>query len=144
LALAAADEDAAIRAGEPHRDQFVDPEDRASTFWPELHERARWEKAKQTYEAAQYRLPTLKPFVDARSAGMLCFWVIETRRWSRRRCVAVPAPPSTSEQRLHRPTDQPSSAFRHLLLVLEGLHVLARRSAEQRSARLQVRSVPAT
>jgi hypothetical protein len=133
LALAAADEDKIVRAGPPQREQIVIPEDFASEH--------RWKKADRTYRSARHRLPTLEPLVRAWSAGLCFFWVVEYRRWSQRRCVAVPRPVLHLDAgRLHR-SDGPAVEWRSgtSYWFWEGLPV-PRRVAAQGSerARLQV------
>ena len=141
LALAAAAEDEIARAGLPRREQFVEPEGSDSAFWREVREEARWKEAVRTYEAARYRLPTLRPLASAWSAGLICFWIVESRAWARRTCIAVPRPALHLEAgRLHRP-DGPAVEWKSgtSYWFWEGLHVpkrIAARSSER--ARLQV------
>ncbi len=138
LALAAADEDASLRAGHPTREQFgvTDRPDpwRDSGHW-------QWKRAVKTFEAAKCRLPTLEPLVRAWEAGLMFFWVLEHRHWTKRACIAVPRPSLHLEDgRLHRP-DGPAVEWKSgtSYWFWEGLHVpkrIAARSSER--ARLQV------
>ena len=141
LALAAAAEDAVARAGLPRREQFVEPEASNSAFWREVREQARWKEAVRTYEAAQYRLPTLSPLASAWSAGLLCFWIVERRAWARRTCIAVPRPAiHLNRGRLHRP-DGPAIEWTSgtSYWFWQGLHVPKRVAAQQSErGRLQV------
>jgi hypothetical protein len=141
LALAAADEDAVVRAGLPSRESFEQPAGTGSDWDRKQRAHWQWRKAVQTYDAAQCRLPTLRPLVDAWAAGLLFFWIVESRTWSKRSCIAVPRPTLHLEAgRLNR-SDGPAVEWKSgtSYWFWEGLHVPKRVAARQSErARLQV------
>jgi Domain of unknown function (DUF6745) len=140
LALAAADEQAIVRAGMPRRDQFEEPH--ATDRWSAEHRAdSNHKQALRTYHAAGHRLRTLNPLVQAFEQGLLFFWIAEYRHWRHTRCILVPRPAIHLDQgRLHR-NDGPAVEWRTGAAdwFWEGLHV-PRRAATPSSerARLQV------
>ena len=102
--------------------EFVEPDGTGSVLAPESREEWQVEGGSADYEAARYRLPTLSPLVSAWSAGLLCFWIVESRAWARRSCIAVPRPALHLESGQAPPARRASRRveLRHLLLVLGG------------------------
>jgi hypothetical protein len=141
LALAAADEQAIVRAGRPTREQFPDEPGSGSAYWATARAESQWKQELRTYKSARYRAPALEPLARAWIDGLYCFWITESPRWRQRRCILVPRPAlHATAGRLHRP-DGPAIEWPSGLSYWfwEGLHIPRRIAAKNSErARLQV------
>jgi len=141
LALAAADEQAIVRAGRPTREHFPDEPGSGSEYWAKVRAESQWKQELRTYESARYRAPVLEPLARAWIDGLYCFWITESPRWRQRHCILVPRPAiHTADGRLHRPggpaIEWPSGLS---YWFWEGLHIPGRIAAKNSErARLQV------
>jgi hypothetical protein len=111
LARAAVSEDAIVRAGRPVRETFERLDHDPNGQWANSRIDSRWQTAIRTFESARYRAPALEPMVRAFPAGLLCFWVVESKSWRQRHCVCVPRPRlHVADGRLHS-DDEPAVSW---------------------------------